>query len=374
MTNSFNPPFSSTGVESAERNSLIGVIDWLSVTFLTFKKWEEVSEILGIEKEFFVVEEKGFYGYKKTAKFGHIKILFEPAMASMGIHLDISGQGCREYEQYFNCDLNWSELFQECMFQRINITRLDIAIDDYVKYFTLNQIMKCVSKGHLTSRFRSAINYQEYLLEDGSTLGQTIYFGTSDIKFRFYDKLKERKSKNAVFHDDCEFWQRYEIQLRGDRAFMACDILAKSGMELGMFALGVFKNYINFKTPTENIQKCRWENTTWWDRFLNDVEKIKLTQVSPEPTIPRTKTWIENQVTTGLVTLLKAFDDETLVLEYLKKLGEEKSGEKHEKMLKDFNDNPMLKKKLKADIFEYLYFENKKERETLISFPQLADC
>jgi len=365
MEYTVDSPYSSTGVENTCKNSLIGVIDWLSVTFLQFKKWEEVAEIIGIEKEFFLVEERGFNGYRKTAVFGNIKILFEGANENMGIHLNISGQGCREYEQYFNCALDWSKTFQEFMFHQINITRLDVAIDDYKKYFTLKKIMGCVSKGHLTSRFKSGINFQEYLLQDGSTLGQTIYFGTSDVKFRFYDKLKERKSRNAVFLEDCKFWQRYEIQLRGDRAFNACMILSRNEMKLGEFVLGVFKNYINFKIPSEDTNKARWDNAKWWDKFLQDVEKIPLTQISPEPTIPKTKTWIENQVTSGFVTLLKAFDDEKLVFEYLKKMGNEKTTEKHEKMLSNFNDNPNLKSRLKADIFEYVYFndlDKKKER------------
>lgn len=82
---------------------------------------------------------------------------------------------------------------------------MDSAIDDFKGVFTLKQIENKIKTGCVTSIFRTARNFEEHLLIEGSTNGQTIYFGKSDVMIRFYDKYKERVNKGYALNETITF-------------------------------------------------------------------------------------------------------------------------------------------------------------------------
>lgn len=133
-----------------------------------------------------------------------------------------------EYELTFQkTGFSWQSFFEYLLGYDINVTRLDLALDDMLGYFTLKQIENKIKSGCVVSRFRTGRNFEEHLLATGETLGQTIYFGKSDVMIRFYDKLEEREAKNYALKHDIDFWQRTELQIRKDRAMKACKIISK---------------------------------------------------------------------------------------------------------------------------------------------------
>ena len=51
---------------------------------------------------------------------------------------------------------------------------------------------------------------------------------------------------------------------------------------------------MDVKKPSKtDRKKSRWESKKWWSDFLGDCEKIKLSQVAPDPTIEKIGNWIE---------------------------------------------------------------------------------
>ena len=357
-------PYGNTGAMDTRENALRGLIDWVSVTFFSVKNWQDVTRIIGLNSDDFRVENKGYQGYQNRAEFNGIMIAFDPSAntKSMGIHLNMSGQACRHYENYFkNNHKIWSEMFLLINQHDHKFSRLDIAVDDFKPYFKIDQAYSCAKRGCMTAkRIKKARSYEEFFIDDGRTDSRTLYVGKTDWMIRFYNKYVERKNKGFEFDDNITDWNRYEIQLRGKVATEAGKMIAFEAIELGQFVKGFLADKIDFKVKNENdTNKSRWKSTRWWSTFLGDVEKIPLTQIAPDPTIPKIHNWLDTQVNTSFITYLEAFDYSPIVYEFFKLRGMEKIDNSKQKIIDEFNENVDLKNRMLKDMASYI--EQKKE-------------
>lgn len=250
----------------------------------------------------------------------------------------MSGQGCREFEQYAKKD--WSQFFALLLHFNVNFTRLDLAIDDFRGHFTINQIINKVRRGHVVSRFKEARRSDSYKIATGENTGMTVYFGdaSSRLQVRFYDKYKERVSKGHEIMDGVIFWNRIECQLRKERAMNAAVMIANESYNIGQMILGILANYIRFLVPSKDKNKGRWKTCDWWEEFLHGVEKLRLTQVAPDATIERAKSWVQRQVAPTLAMLYEAFDyDEELIWDFIRE-GLPRLTDKHKDMIKRYKE------------------------------------
>lgn len=333
MVEGMSPPYSNTGVQNTSLESAIALVDWVSATFTLQKTWQEIAAILKLKEHEFREMKNGLNGYKKQVKRGEIVILYDGA-ADMGVHLMMSGQACRQYEQ--ENKLTWSELFAEVLRKPTyeiergqelassgehgeggHFTRLDLAIDDYKKIFTPEQIVKKLEGGLTSSRFKSFRYMKAGEIVTGKTKGLTVYFGSdaSDISIRIYDKLEERRQAGKEIAEGVTSWCRTEVQMRDERADMAAEQIIKSGsggIEVGVIVSGILANYLTFyKRKGTDSNKSRWEKWDAWQRFLCNAAKLKLTVKAPDRTIDSRRAWIDRQTSKTLATLLLAYDNNT---------------------------------------------------------------
>ncbi|SFX52871.1 Replication initiation factor, partial [Thermoactinomyces sp. DSM 45891] len=184
------PPSSNTGAQNTSRTGLRALVDWVGATLKNVSLEALIEGILDLNKDDFAELDRGGNGYRKSLRLGNITIYYD-GNEGMGIHLKMSGQGCREYEGYGK--RKWPHLLAMILDLDSNITRLDLALDDFTGYFKIPQIEKKVKSGEVQSKFREATNYEKIRLSDGYRKGQTIYLGSSSslLKVRFYDKYKE---------------------------------------------------------------------------------------------------------------------------------------------------------------------------------------
>lgn len=356
---SLKTPYSSTGSMDTSENSLRALIDWVSVTFKACRNWIEITDLIGIEKDKFQVSNNGYLGYQKTARFDNIMIAFEPASntVGMGVHLSMNGQGCRQYEEIYKNNKNvWSDLFLLIVKEEHKFSRLDLAIDDFKGYFTINQVYSTAKRGCLVAkRVHTARDYEEFFLDTGETKSRTFYVGKSNWMIRFYNKLEERTSKGFIVNDNIRVWNRYELQLRNDIATAAGHVLAFEHYELGEFIKGFMSEKIDFKVKNnKDSNRSRWKTTRWWKKFLNDVEKIPLTQISPDPSIPRIHNWLDTQVNTSLLTYLQAFDYNPTVIEFLQERAIDKMNDSKLRMIEEFQEDENLKNDMLLFMRKYL--------------------
>jgi len=293
------PPYSNRGAVNTSQSGLIALVDWVSVTFTEVFEISQIFSILGMIEEEFSEAPTGNKGYKKMLVNGHIAILYD-GKPEMGIHVDMSGQGCREFENYFG---DWAEFFKRVFEYNGQFTRLDLAIDDYSGYFKIDTLIKKAKKGEVRSKFKKAKRIEQIKLEDGSSEGNTLYFGrpSSRIQIRFYEKHHERKNAGKELEEGVEIWNRSEIQSRHERATSLAMLIANGGGDqIGRIIMGTLKNYILFLSPSDDTNKARWPIAPFWDKFLGDIEPLKLSKRAPDRTIERIESWIDRQVNTSL--------------------------------------------------------------------------
>jgi phage replication initiation protein len=344
-------PYSNRVVENTDALPLIACVDWLSVTFKTIAFPEKIITLLGLKDCPFIPFDSGKYGYAQHLRYGHIGIYFSENKEDC--FLDISGQGCREFEQ--NSIYDWSTFLSLILLLPINITRLDLAIDDRKGYFTFSKLKKKIKKkidskgmeyNEVRSKFKEARILEKYILATGDNAGVTIYFGnpTSDIQIRIYDKLqqvlgkkKTKKEKEDFKKELPDFWIRTELQLRNDRAFIAGQMIAQHDDDnLAKQVLGHLRNYLLFVDNNGDINRSRWPICNWWLKFLGDVEKLPLTMVAPDVSIEKAVDWLFRSCSANFDMVLAAFDyDLELMLKFIVE-GAGKQKKKHENMLKTF--------------------------------------
>lgn len=347
------PPHANRGAQSTTQNSLSACVDWLSVTFLDEQNFEECIDVFGLDPGLFVEMKKGRYGYRKMVQYNYISVLYD-GREDMGVHVELSGQGCRYFEQ--ESDICWNELFVRLVTDfkhKVNINRLDLAIDDTVGYFKITQAINNVKRGNCVSLFRKARRISNLNIQQGGEFGHTLYFGSpsSKLMFRFYDKLEEMKAKKKVVSDDIEIWNRIEVSLQDERAESVVQILAEETLQVGEIVRGLLKHYIKFKSKSKTDKNIyRWPLTPWYKKFLDDVQPLRITTKTPDRSIQRIYSWINKSVIKSFAMLAITFNDnlEDMLNDFLTD-GQDKLTQTDWNIIDDFKKSGM-------DYFEFLNY------------------
>ena len=146
------------------------------------------------------------------------------------------------------------------------------------------------------------------------------------------------------------------MQLRGDRAKAALDVIVNNDMDLNDFLRGILNRYIAFKIKGNDTTRARWKNTRWWDKFLNNIGKIKLSLQAPDKSVIRTKDWIDKQVLASLATLyISLGSDDKLFNDYIIEKGKSQMSDQQLQMAIEFAGKDEYKNQLKFDMIEYLH-------------------
>lgn len=278
----------------------------LIIDYITFSSKidtiDSIKKFLGFEDLPFQ-ELNGRYFYKKRLYFEGVNIYYEGFNENMGICVELSGKGCRNFEQLGTGD--YMELFAYIIDnpEQLNISRLDIAYDDFNNLLDFDLIENEIKIGNYLSRFRSFKVEREYS-KNIEKRSFCIYFGKknqSDTLFRMYDKRAEQ------MRFDLQHWVRFEVQLRNDRADCFLKLLM-AGNDLGNLFVGVINNYIRFVVPSEtDTNLSRAKTADFWFRFLQTFEKVSL--YVPEHYYSETKLekFVKQQVSGSIVVFIALF-------------------------------------------------------------------
>lgn len=233
-----------------------GIHDIIDELGLSHVHWEEM---LG----------RGRHGYRDRMAFGHISIYYN-GREDMGICVDMSGQGCREFEDHTKLPLKWDSLLPLLLSDDVHLTRLDVAFDDHTGVLDIDRVYEDTRDLSFVSRLRS-YNGEFSGKTDSPVVGKSVIFGSqlSMTLIRIYDKAAERG------YTDGRHWIRVEMQFRRDRALQFLSLLQT--MPVGEAFAGVLLNYLRFVEPVEtDSNKSRWAMTDYWAELCKDVSKIQL--------------------------------------------------------------------------------------------------
>ena len=162
---------------------LTTLVDSVKFTFPYSTDLNLAYEVLGIPEDDFMDMPFGLYRYTKQRACGAVAFYTRGIDARMGVHVQISGEGCREYETHWcNFDRDtWICLFDRVISCNGTFSRLDLAIDEFrysgeQPFFTIGSLIARVKRNMCKSKFKTVRVIQKIRIEGGENLGNTIYF------------------------------------------------------------------------------------------------------------------------------------------------------------------------------------------------------
>lgn len=235
--------------------------------FLTFTSKIHSStaiiELLGLQNITFETL-KGFYGYRDRLYFDGISIHIN-GRDDMGICVEMSGKGCRTFETFGtgDYDLIFSEILEnyneDSEKRQMNITRIDIAYDDFSGVLDLDQLSSDTLNHYFSSRFK------DYQVITGNK-GKAVNHGSnkSNVYIRCYDKRLEQNVQEKIDH-----WIRLELQIRSECALGF--IKMQESIEDKYFF--VLNRYLRYLVPNNNTSNRSMVPTApYWLRFIENTE------------------------------------------------------------------------------------------------------
>lgn len=282
-------------------NENIILVDWFTFTLKeldvqTIISWLGLTSIDWIDRN-------GHYGYSSAKFYGGMWILYD-GREDMGICIEFSGQGCRQYETSGNRPLH--QLVNDvASIATANITRLDIAFDDVdhkgAGLLDVHKIERLARIDRYISKFGTRSGEWSGKHSDGAEknpLAYSVYFGSprADVRFRIYDKSQERGGLD--YH-----WVRFEIQLRHQAAL---NFIKQDGA-IGHKFYSVINNYLRFIVPSKtDTNRRRWASPEWWTKFLAHTEKISVfTRKDVDYNLSRLERYVMEQAGNSIVTYIK---------------------------------------------------------------------
>lgn len=237
------------------------IYDWLTFT-TKIHDLDSVMVMLGLCDVTFK-QYSGRYGYADRLSFEGVNILYN-GRDDMGICVEMSGKGCRTFETYGNGD--YDKLFSEILLnigcKDMNITRLDVAYDDFEGVLDLYYLMQAAQRGDYVSRLHDI----EVVF---SNKGCSVNHGNrydSNVFIRIYDKKMEQK------REDIEHWIRCEMKLK--------DCCAKGFLKLGgdirKNYFDVLNNYLHYVVPSVDKNKSQLPMSPEWLRFIEGWESVSI--------------------------------------------------------------------------------------------------
>lgn len=349
------------------------LIDWLSFTIQTDINGVGKSAVkgflekMGLDSLPFLEKETGRHGYNRSMSIqNYINIYYNEVkfnqfaeenaekldrIVKMGVHFEFSGQGCRILEQ----EKNWMDWFKILDNMNVRYSRLDIALDDFIGLLDFDVMEEKIKKGEVVSLSRtrnidSSLDFKkaEKLDNNGNSKGKTIYFGNrqSLMMIRFYDKKKEQEEKKLFCSYD--FWQRYEIVLKREKATDFINKL-KTGVDFAELYLKVLAGLIRFVDRGSDKNKARWKTSEFWSDFIEGSKGVKLESKNLAPSIDKTIKWVDESVLTSLQLLSEVAKLGDLdFLEILKTSRAREKSDRQKSMLNEFN---LLSEEQKKEIF-----------------------
>ena len=327
-------------------------VDWLSFSVKNYDEEptntldENILELLGYDfSEEFSRDISGKNFYNRGATLGNYVNVFwndytdikNPVRRNSSATMNVVFTGQGSTDLALRNDNDWIKIFkilttyeprnkpkpkdEEENKPSINITRIDIALDDYDELVKFDDIEKKLKKGHYRSSKRS-YNIVKTSDQFGQKLGETIYIGNArtssgsrgNVYARFYDKLAQYREKNQLATSDVreywkktgkEVWQRYEISFSKGYTNSVVEAIL-NGESIDKIFKTSLRNLLEILTPRgSDTNKNRWYKTKWWENFLQYDERKGFDLPERDVMLAETLEWLRVSVLPSLNVLEK---------------------------------------------------------------------
>lgn len=275
-------------------------VDWLSFRVRSLPE-NDIFSFLGIfEPLQWRVGGACFNNYTDSLHYGHIKIGLN-GTAGYDFYVDMSGQGCREFEDLMSEGWSWEQfIFRLAADERVTFARIDVAGDEHEGYFNVDRLDKHIRLNKYATKCKtpSLTKYGREVCYVGS--------GQSAVFMRIYNKKMERGFSPE--DDDGRPWWRCELKITDDYCAQFIEHWCAHG--IGYAYAGHCKNHIRWLSkPNDKKNSQRINTAKWYDDFLGACEKLKFTSaVGSEYNISKLQKYCLHSAGSSVVTLAKFFN------------------------------------------------------------------
>jgi len=197
----------------------------------------------------------------------------------MGVYVQLSGEGCARVcnHHFFQ---SWGEFFEDTRKFGGVFNRVDIAFDDRNGTIPVDEMFSAVDAEGFVSQFRKVKKVEE--VAEGGFTSRTRYIGSamSEKCLCIYDKRLERLAKGEA---DPGVWIRFELRFKGKTANELASWIIENADLAG--ACGFLRSAITFQEPSGDSNQSRRKISSWWEEFLTETEKIRVTFRRVERTV-----------------------------------------------------------------------------------------
>lgn len=289
------------------------LIDYLRCSIPNSNFSVVANDVLGIPfSEFAGSNLKGspYPTYDSSISFANITL--HSSQTHSNILLDMSGQACRQYEEYMCRREGWHWYKLVAFILEIDgiFSRIDLALDIFDDSSpSVKVIQDYIKRGQLSTKSHKFVEINSGRILDGKLTGFTVYIGSSPQILRIYDKKQERMD-NAGEVFNVKKWVRWELELTGKKASLVA-LKISSGRPLNAIIKGILSAHYSFKTKPKNSSdlhnKNRLPNMRWWDKFVDGIEAIPLKVQREKMTLKKKKNWIERNTAKSISMIYEAF-------------------------------------------------------------------
>lgn len=303
------------------------VVDWVTCSFQSASSLQEVFNLIGIGEleniEEFESSKFAKAGYTSTHRIGMIE--YHRNEEENRWLLNMSGQGCRQFEVLSSFDL--LTMFAILANLNASYTRLDIAIDDFGGIYKTNTIRQAVYNKCCVTKLTDWGNGERGKIAHGKDFltMDNFYIGSPKSRYfiNVYDKYLERINKMETAGEELQrrikeelqgitSWTRTEVRLKDEYAEQFVGHILSDHFHLGFYIISFLNHKITFlkpscfKTGKENRSRLAEDinnHARWWRKFVHNAGKLKLSVYKPDKMLVESKDWLYKQVSTTLASL-----------------------------------------------------------------------
>lgn len=270
--------------------------DWVGLTFQTLDYDRIIQEVLMMNIAMMELIESTLNNYSGHFRLGDIKVYFHISNESMGTHISFSGNGCREFESLLEEQgRTWYDFFKIAIAYKARATRIDLAINDYVRMLDIPELYQKYEDDELVTSFHKIKPRFDRDVRTKESDGMTLYFGSekSDFFIRFYEKDLEQRNKKKIHKDSCMIKNRYESVTKSEKARNLISQYIRTG-NIEEIAFGLIHHHIQFYDRENDLPKAEWKINRKWSEFIGDAKTMKFSVEPKESFYEKTKNWLEN--------------------------------------------------------------------------------
>ena len=281
-------------------------IDYFAVTVKNVPPETVLTEILLIPLEDFTLNNWGINKYQRHYACSEIKVYFNEDRLSMGVFIELKGQGCRQYEEFLDGhENNWVALIKRLYQHTVNFTRLDIAHDIFDSSLDVQQIYDYCKKGLCISKAKHFEYHEKAVLENGERVGETVAIGSrGNQQWCIYNKRMEQLGKQ----ESVEFpsWIRAELRCWQGKANIIAEQLFLKRPLSSIYFEAINGHYRFVRPNATDTNRWRRKKVKWWIDYLKTENQTVLSVVRTKPTLRQSEEWTEKQVAKTLAKVYMA--------------------------------------------------------------------